>query len=93
MREQVLNDGYELFADNGDFEFSEEMKQVTDHTKELFIASKDREEWRVSWLESGDKPGFARGVIFNPDDGGVYVYGSNPEDRSDRYGVVRLLRV
>ncbi len=88
IREQVLEDGYELFTDDGDYGFGDEMKQATD-TKEPFIASEDRSEFRASWLESGDKPDLARivncnSVVSNSDPGGDgHVY----------YGVVRLLRV
>ena len=93
IRAQVQKDGYELFADNGGFGHSDEMKQVVKHTKEPFVASKDRKEWRASWLESGDKPDDARRVNFRPDGGRVRVRGINPEYRDGRYGAVRLLRV
>lgn len=93
IREQVLDGGYEMFADDGDYGFSDEIKQVTDHTEEPFVASKDKEEWRASWLESGDKPDAARDVRFFPVVGRVHVSGLNPGSRNAGYGVVRLLRV
>lgn len=93
IRRQVLKDGYGLFADDGNYGFSEEMEQVRDHTGEPFVASKNKAEWRVSWLESGDKPGDARRVYFVPVGGRVSVSGGNPEVRGDYCGVVRLLRV
>ncbi len=93
MREQVLKDGYELFADNGYHNFSEEMRQAADHTKEPFVASKDRKEWRASWLESGDRPGNACNASLRSGGGDVHVFGENPEIRSDGSGVIRLLRV
>jgi hypothetical protein len=93
VREQVLKDGYELFADDGNYNFSDEMKQAEDHTKEPFVASKDRKEYRTSWLESGDKPDRARGVGFYPDGGHVRVRELYPGRRHGRLGVARLLRV
>jgi hypothetical protein len=93
IRGQVLKDGYELFADDGNYNFSDEMKQAEDHTKEPFVASKDRKEWRVSWLESGDKPAVARFVLFYPVVGRVLVGDDDPAHRVDSYGAVRLLRV
>jgi hypothetical protein len=93
IRAQVRKDGYELFADDGNYRLSDEMKQVQDHTKEPFIASRDRKEWRISWLESGDRPGGARLVGFGPGGGRVYVLGYFPERSVDDCGAVRLLRV
>lgn len=92
IREQVLEDGYELFADNGPCHACE-MKQVIDHTKGPFVASEDKTEWRVSWLESGDKPGVARYAFFNPGDGRVTIADREPAHGDERYGVTRLLRV
>jgi len=92
-REQVLKDGYELFADDGNYNLSDEMRQVQAHTKEPFVASKDRKEWRASWLESGGRPVDARSVNFDPDGGLVYVFEYNPEFRYGNLGVARLLRV
>lgn len=93
IRGQILKGGYELFADDGHYNFSEEMQQVTDHTGEPFVASENREDWRVSWLESGDKPGSARGAGFDPVGGKVRVDAGHPELRGGRYGAARLLRV
>jgi len=93
IRGQVLKDGYGLFADDGNFGFSEEMEQVTDHTGEPFVASKNKTEWRVSWLESGDKPDYARYADFYPDGGDVYVSGHVPWHRDVYCGAARLLRV
>ena len=93
IRAQVRIDGYELFADDGNYGLSDEMRQVQDHTKEPFIASRDRKEWRVSWLESGDKPDFARRVDFGPGVGRVGVDVYFPEGSGDGCGAVRLLRV
>jgi hypothetical protein len=69
------------------------MKQVEANTKESFVASEDRKDWRGSWLESGDRPDYARFVNFNPDDGLVNLDASFPEDRYVNLGVARLLRV
>jgi hypothetical protein len=99
VREQVLKDGYELFAGGRNFVFSDEMKQVNKHAKQPFVASKDRKEWRASWLESGDKPDLAQFVAFSPNESHrrgisrmhVSLFptyrGTNGE------GAVRLLRV
>jgi hypothetical protein len=84
---------YELFVDDGNGNFGDEMEQAQVYTKEPFIASRDRKEWRVSWLESGDKPVPARYVGFDPADGHVYVGDDRPGDTNDDYGAVRLLRV
>jgi len=94
IRAQVMKDGYELFADDGSYGFSEEMRQVTEHTGEPFVASENRKECRVSWLESGDKPRLARSVFFGPGSiGGGHVYDFRPGDRDYSYGAVRRLRV
>jgi len=93
IREQVLKGGYELFALDCNNRLSDEMQQVQAHTKEPFVASRDRKEWRVSWTESGDRPDVARDVNFNPDGGRVGMGESNPKSRYSTPGVVRLLRV
>ena len=93
IREQVQKDGYELFPYKGDYDFSNEMSQVQRHTKEPFVASKDRSEWIFSWLESGDKSNIARFAIYCPNDGHVYVRIDFSRLRDSRYGAVRLLRV
>jgi hypothetical protein len=100
IRKQARADGYELFADggnlfadDGNYGFGDEMKQAQDYTKEPFVASEGRKEWRASWLESGDKPGDARRADFHPVGGRVVVDDRNPERRFDNYGAVRLLRV
>jgi len=93
IRQQVLKDGYELFADDGNHGFGDEMKQVTDHTNEPFVASEDRLGWRASWLESGDKPEDARDAVFVPDGCYVRVYEASPMHRNVGCGAVRLLRV
>jgi len=93
VREQVLKDGYELFVDNGYYGFGNEMKQVEAHTKEPFVASANRDVWRVSWLESGDKPVNARCAYFNPVGCRVGVTGITPAGNGDGYGAVRRLRV
>lgn len=51
IHERVKQDGYEMFTDNGDCGFSDEMEQVVFHTGELFLDPSSS-----SWLESGDKP-------------------------------------
>jgi len=93
IRGQILKDGYELFPYEGDYDCSDEMKQVENHTKEPFVASKNREEWRVSWLESGDCTADARRAYFDPAGGRVGVGAYDPEHRYDGSGAVRLLRV
>jgi len=95
IREQVLEDGYELFTDDGDYGFGDEMKQATDHTKEPFIASEDRNECRVSWLESGDKPDLARIIQFQfgAAGGGIVVKSDPGGNGHVFYGAVRLLRI
>ena len=92
-RTQLKKDGYEMFSNDGEFDFSEEMKQSEDYTEEPFVASENRRDYRASWLESGDKPGRAHGVLFDSVFGSVGVCNVNPENRDDGYGVVRLLRV
>jgi hypothetical protein len=94
VRKQVLSDGYELFGDDGNGGLGDEMRQVGTHTKEPLVASKDRNEWRVSWLESGDAPNHAKNLIFNPKDGGFVFVGANESLGSGELnGAVRLLRV
>jgi len=100
VHEQVLKDGYELFpySDLG-FGFSDEMKQAEKHTKKRFVASENEKEWRASWLESGDKPDYNSAtfyVAFKPRDKGGYLEVAGRqfhENRDDRIGAVRLLRV
>ena len=93
VRAYVLKDGYELFADDGNYGFSEEMIQVTDHTGEPLVASKDRKEQRASWLESGKRPDVAREIFFRPDSGHTGGDECGSRVRDDIHGVVRLLRV
>ena len=59
VHEQVHKDGYELFKFDvlvHDVGFGDEMKQAEKHTKKPFVASKNKKEWRTSWLESGNRP-------------------------------------
>jgi len=94
IREQVLKDGYELFADDNCYGvYSDEMRQATEHTRKPFVASRDRDDWRASWLESGDRSVYARRVYYSPYDGDVHIDVDSPEDRGVHYGAVRLLRV
>lgn len=93
IREQVLEEGCELFSYYGDRFFGDEIQQVRDHTQKLFIVSEDRKEWRVSWLESGDSPDGARYIQFNPINGSVDVFKDHPLYWNGNYGAVRLLRV
>jgi hypothetical protein len=98
IRRQVRADGYELFSldpnsDNRNSEFGDEMRQVEAHTKEPFVASEGKKEWRGSWTESGDRPSDAYHVDFDPDGGHMYVHEHVPVHSDDYLGVVRLLRV
>jgi len=91
IREQVLKDGYELFADDGDFGFSDEMEQVTRHTGKHFVAGD--KEFRASWLEFGAKPAYAKFIGFYSNGNRPLVAGCSPSYRGDDYGVIRLLRI
>ena len=94
VRKQVLDDGYEMFKDDGEYGFGDDMKHASVVNEDgLFVASADKDEWRRSWLESGENPALARYASFNPGGGVVYVNGSNADYRNAFYGVVRLLRV
>jgi len=97
IREQVLKDGYELFADDDNCEFSDEMRQVEAHTNEPFVASKDGGEWRSTWLESGYKPVTARSAFFIPHSDSymdsVEIDEDRSNDRGENCGAARLLRV
>ncbi len=85
---RVTADGYELFEDDGDYRFSEEMKRAAAANEGgLFVASQDRQIWRDSVLKN------ARYALFAPGNGNVHVHGANPEYRPDLRGAVRLLRV
>jgi len=91
IREQVLGEGYELFNDCGDFRFSDEMNQVASYTGKHFIAS--NKEYLASWLESGDKPVFAKHVNFHPSGDNIYVSEFSSKHRAANHGVIRLIRV
>lgn len=93
IREQVLKDGYELFSDDGNSDFSDEMKQVIENTKKPFVASENRKEPRVTWLESGDKTDYASSVGFIPNSNNCNVVGDSPGYRNACCGASRLLKV
>jgi len=85
---RVTSDGYELFEDNGNYKFSEEMKRAAAANEgNLFVASQNNREWRDTVLKN------ARHANFSPVRGRVYVYDAYPENRNDDRGAVRLLRV
>lgn len=62
IRRQVFEDGYEMFKDDGEGNFSEEMKKASDANKKhkdstgLFICSMDGFHIRRSYLDSGENP-------------------------------------
>ncbi len=100
IRSQAHKEGYELFPfdpANSD-RFSDEMTQVQAHTKEPFVASQNRREWRFSWLESDDSPEYARCARFDPGSfgaspGGARVVLDYSGEQGSGRGAMRLLRV
>ncbi|MFH0820766.1 MAG: hypothetical protein V1908_03250 [Candidatus Peregrinibacteria bacterium] len=85
---RVTADGYELFEDDGEYGFSEEMKRAAAVNENgLFVASQNRNEWRDTVLKN------ARFARFRPVAGYVFVDGVAPGNRSGTRGAVRLLRV
>jgi hypothetical protein len=98
--ERVLEEGYEMFEDDGSRVPGDEMIQAERHTKEPFVASANRDEPRMSWLNSGTNFGsgedirLARDISFDPAiPSRLFFAGDDPESRSVNRGVVRMLRV
>ncbi|MDP3975421.1 MAG: hypothetical protein Q8P95_00735 [bacterium] len=85
--------GYELFPYAGDYEKSPEILAFEAATGEPFIRSEDSEQYRESWLESGDDPAWPGRVGFFPADGDARVFGGRPQLSNPRLGARRLLRV
>ena len=83
---QVYEDGYEPFPDDGDYGFSDEMKQAL-HTNKHFVASADGTTHRESVLKN------ARRALFNPDTGKVKIISTNVVYWGGDHGAMRLLRV
>lgn len=77
---------YELF----DEVLIQMFEQFTGHP---VVASEDGKEWRSIWLESGEKPGWARFAYFSPDYGLTGVYATDSRNVHPRRSVRRLLRV
>jgi len=86
--------GYELFPYSDNYQKSAEISAFEDFTKEPFIRSENKKEYRSSWLESGEDPDWPRGAFFSPGSGLVYEDDDVSTALSDpRLGVRRLLRV
>ncbi len=92
---QPISTGYEMFPYSGDYEKSPEILQYEAHTGKPFIKSTYGQEWRSSWVESGENPPWPRDVYFIPSAAVGYAYvGNVPPLGEFRYrGVRRLLRV
>jgi len=88
-----VSTGYEMFPYSGDYEKSDEIRAYEASVKDLFVRSENRDEYRGSWLESGEKPDWPRLVRFYPDGGSAHVFGGIPRRSDPRLGVRRLLRV
>ncbi|MBI5412666.1 hypothetical protein HZA43_05925 [Candidatus Peregrinibacteria bacterium] len=85
---RVAADGYELFEDDGNYHFSDDMKRAAAvNDGQLFVASQGRNEWRDSLLKN------ARFAFFHPYAGRVCVDVDRLAYRIDRRGAVRRLRV
>lgn len=96
IRGKVRGDGYELFTDDGYGFPGDEVRQVTENTGQLFVASERGDESRASWLESGREPAFlARMAHFHPLDRlwPVSMCDGFEWKGRDWRGAVRLLRV
>jgi len=85
--------GYEMFPYSGDYNKSDEILAFEDSQNEPFVRSENKEEWRGSWLESGEKPGWPWLVYFLPGNGDADVGGDRPQYSGPGLGVRRLLRV
>lgn len=91
--------GYEMFPYAGGedgYDKSYEILAFERFTEKPFVVSPNRDEWRSSWLESGENPTGPRRVVFHPDFpdfAHTRVYGDDPESHSPARGVRRLLRV
>jgi hypothetical protein len=108
IREKVLADGYELFADDGNYGFSDEMSQAQARGHGFLVQSKNFKEFRDCLLESGDNPKVARLIRYIPehkegahtiwahmrwDDISPEYRGSSLNRGQEPYGAVRLLRI
>ncbi len=93
--------GYEMFPFQrvnsldkyGSFKKSPEIEMFENYTGKPFIKPLNAEEWRCSWLESGEKPDFAGDAIYNPATGKVAIFDEAPTMAGPSRGVRRLLRV
>lgn len=97
---KLVKTGYEMFPyersdiqGGGPFIKSPEIEMYENYTKKPFITSPKGNEWRCSWLESGEKPSWAGDAIFNPASGQVKIFDEAPTMAGPSRGVRRLLRV
>ncbi len=88
-----ISTGYEMFPYSDKYAKSDEILQYEAHTGSPFVKSPNGDEWRSSWVESGENPSWPRNVYFNPDFGYANVNLGNPLDEFGLRGVRRLLRV
>ena len=80
--------GYEM-ANN-----VQEIRRIETHTGRAFVHDPKNEEYRASWLESGENSSVARCARSDPISRDANIFVDNyPADGSNLLGVVRLLRV
>ncbi|MCX6734599.1 MAG: hypothetical protein NTZ25_01670 [Candidatus Peregrinibacteria bacterium] len=90
-KQQPIATGYEMFGYNEPYGKSEEINQYETHTGKKFV--QNSKDWRLSWLESGEKPSWPRYVDSSPRNADSFVDFDDPNSESDNLGVRRLLRV
>lgn len=84
---------YEMFGYIPDYNKSPEITDYESHTGKPFVKSPNGDEWRSSWVESGENPSWPRNVRFNPRVGYACVRYDASRNGGFNRGVRRLLRV
>lgn len=93
VKGRKVSTGYEMFPYKEPCEKSPEILVFEQFTGKPFVKSPNGDEWRSSWLESGETPDWPRRAYFNPDYQAVRVDNVVPRNGGPLRGVRRLLRV